>query len=268
MNLLFWNLKNNSIEDHIVKCIIENDITIAAFAEYKGIDQQKIEKQLSHQYHFVQHKLYTIRTKVIILIKNSISAKPTNEHKRFSIYDVNTVLNRYILAVAHLEDKRNYNKEDRINTIKDLMDNIRRIEHDYNCDNTIIIGDFNANPYDEELLSIYAFNSILFKKVIKHSDIRCKNGVNYRCFFNPILNYISEDNELYGSFYCNSDSNTPYWHCSDQVLLRKSLIDCINDLQYLKTIDNVSLIKKIKPDSSISDHLPLFVKIEEVFSND
>lgn len=43
-NILFWNLKRNSIEEYIVDCIVEKNIDIAVFSEFDGIDFIKIEK--------------------------------------------------------------------------------------------------------------------------------------------------------------------------------------------------------------------------------
>lgn len=264
LNILFWNLKRNSIEEYIAKCIIENNVTIAAFSEYEGIDFIKLEMLLANQYYFVKPVRKDIKIKVIILIKTSLTVSIAREEKRYSIYNVDTVLNHYILAVVHLEDRRNNNTHDRMDTIKKLIQHIEEKEKTFECKNTIIIGDFNANPYDEELLSIFAFNSVLFKSIIKKSEIRKRNLESYKRFYNPILNYISENNEMYGSFYCNTDTSTPYWHCLDQILLRKDLIDFLCDLRYIKRIDDANLIKDLAPNSEISDHLPLFVKLAEV----
>ena len=33
LNILFWNLKKNSLEDYIIDCIVENNIDIAVFSD-------------------------------------------------------------------------------------------------------------------------------------------------------------------------------------------------------------------------------------------
>lgn len=79
LNILFWNLHGKSIEKIIAECLIENDISMAAFSEFNGIDFQKLEKSLFKQYHLVQ-SLYVdpsqtqgnIHTRLIV--KNSIEA--------------------------------------------------------------------------------------------------------------------------------------------------------------------------------------------------
>lgn len=100
-----------------------------------------------------------------------------------------------------MEDRRNYQTSDRINTIQRLVADIEQTEELFKCNNTIVIGDFNANPYDDELLSKYAFNAVLFKTIIDKSELTNPKTFKRKRFYNPILHYISEDTEMYGSFY-------------------------------------------------------------------
>ena len=143
------------------------------------------------------------------------------------------------------------------------MNDIKNLETSFKCNRTVIIGDFNANPYDDELLAMSAFNSVLFKDEILRSGSRTVDGITYRRFYNPILHYISEDSKMYGSFYHAQGSSTPIWHCLDQVLVSKSLANNVTNMKYIKTIGGTNLITRIRPNSKISDHLPLVVTITE-----
>ncbi len=106
-----------------------------------------------------------------------------------------------------------------------------------------------------------SFNAVLFKEVIKKSETRVVDGISYRRFYNPTIDFISESTKNYGSFYYTGGSSTPVWHCIDQVLVSKNLVDNIIDFKYLKSIKKRSLLKAVKPNNEISDHLPLFVEI-------
>lgn len=44
LNILFWNLRRNAIEDSIADCIVENNVDIVVFSEFDGIDFIKIKK--------------------------------------------------------------------------------------------------------------------------------------------------------------------------------------------------------------------------------
>lgn len=261
---MFWNLKRNAIEDMIITCIAENNIDIAIFAEFDNIDFNKIEESLGKMYKRILGVQKDRDRKVTLIAKTTFDIKSIEQEKRYNIYNIETGLKKYILAAIHLEDRRNYETRDRLETIRDIMENIEQTEALWKCNNTIVIGDFNANPYDEELISRYAFNSVLFKTIINKNELRNPSTLKKKRFYNPILHYISEETEMYGSFYYENGSVTPYWYCLDQLLVRKELINSICHMEYLKRIDKKELLKNGIPDQEISDHLPLLVKLQEV----
>lgn len=260
-NLLFWNLKKNAIESYLSKCILENNIDLAIVSEFESIDFSHLSKKLKSDYCHIEGMGGC--EKITLIAKNGISIIVKREQDRYVLYEVRKNMNTYILAGVHLQDRRNSDCQRRIAKIGRLVNDIKNLEESSKCKNTIIIGDFNANPYDTELLSMNAFNAVLFKDEILRSETNTVDGIQYRRFYNPILHFISEDTKMYGSYYYKQDNPTPIWHCLDQVLVSKNLANCIRSIRYLKTINNKSLVKKIKPDNEISDHLPLLVSITE-----
>ena len=69
---------------------------------------------------------------------------------------------------------------------------------------------------------------------------------------------------MYGSFYHEKEYKTSYWYCLDQVLVRRSLADKVEHIEYLKKINAKDLIENTIPNRKISDHLPLLVNLQEV----
>lgn len=260
LKILFWNLNKNAIEDYITDCIVENDIDIAVFSEFNGIDFCKIIGNLGSMY----ERILSVQDdrKVTLLSKGTFSVEVKQQQNRYSIYSIRTAVKDYILAAIHLEDRRNYVPAQRIETIKSLVVDIEKTEDALSCTNTLVIGDFNAGPYDEELLSEFAFNATLFRKVLeKKTSLKSKR---IKMFYNPLLHYLSEDTEMYGSFYYEQGHATPFWYCLDQVVVRACLANCINHVEYLKMINTKELLKNTMPNKNISDHLPLLVNLQEV----
>lgn len=168
LNVLFWNLHRNALEDLIETCVVENDIDVAIFSEFDGVDIDKIEEHLGKMYKHI----FEIQNnkKVTLIAKNTLYVSIVQPGERFNIYSVKTGVKDYLLVAIHLEDRRNYKTADRVETIRHLVADIKKTEELLKCTNTIVIGDFNANPYDEELLSKYSFNAVLFKSVINKCD--------------------------------------------------------------------------------------------------
>lgn len=65
--------------------------------------------------------------------------------------------------------------------------------------------------------------------------------------------------ENYGSFCYSGDCTNPIWNCYDEALVSPELMYSINSYRYLKRIGDRDLIAKVRPNSKISDHLPLLV---------
>lgn len=257
MNILFWNLNKKSLYRHIKTSLSEKNIDIAIFAEYENTDFDMLQRNSC--YKIIEG--FGGCEKIIALSKNPISMIVRQEQSRYILYEIQSEDVKYVLAGIHLQDKRSSDKAIRLETIRHLKLDILKLERKTNTKNTIIIGDFNSNPYDRELLQMDAFDAVLFRSIINHSETHTVNGIKRRRFYNPILHFINEDTKNYGSFYYDNGSYSPIWNCLDQVLLSKSISDKICELEYIKEIGSLSLMNKVKPKTSISDHLPLYVKI-------
>lgn len=266
INLLFWNLAKNKIENYVADIIRENDIDVCVFAEYSGCQINSILSKLYGQYQFFDGMGGC--NKIIVIAKSSYNIAVRREHNRYIIYSIKHENEQYILAGIHLPDNLHSKSDDRKAVIRDLTCDIKEQEKLLNHDNTIVIGDFNASPFDSELVQKDAFNAVLFKDLIMKTEYVTYNGRKYRRFYNPMLDNIAEDNSNYGSFYYSSGIETLYWYCYDQVLMRKVLIDHFISAKYCKSIKGKNLLKQLSPNREISDHLPLIVKFERRIINE
>ena len=257
IKLLFWNLSHNRIENYIVGVINENDIDICLFAEYKGIDFKEVLYKLNYTYSLYDG--FGGCDKVVMIARNIYRIEIRREQNRYTIYSVEGSDDEYIIAGIHLQDRRNSDADTRKNTIRKLVQDIKEQERVLKHNNTIVIGDYNANPFDDELVQKDAFNAVLFKELIMKNEYVKLDGTKYQRFYNPMLNCISEDKIVYGSHYNDSGIKSIYWYFLDQVLVRKALVNRLSEVNVIKTIEKQDLIKKIKPNSDISDHLPIVV---------
>ena len=161
-----------------------------------------------------------------------------------------------------MQDNLNSDSDARKVVIRDLVGDIKEQEKILDHDNTIIIGDFNCSPFDSEMIQKDSFNAVLFKDLIMKQETITFDHRKYQRFYNPMLDYISEEDSNYGSFYYGSGLKTLYWYCYDQILMRKALVNRLVEVSYRKSIKNKRLLKEISPNKKISDHLPLIVKFE------
>lgn len=257
MKILFWNLKKNENSKYINSILSAEDIDIAVFAEYQGLDLNKLNSQ------YQKSSDMSGCDKVIFISRNTIPLTVRREGTRYAIYSFSIAGENFLLVGLHLPANPHGNADDRKDVIFDIKRHIIQQEKITGIENTIVIGDFNASPFDSELTQKNAFDAVLYKKEIMNKETVDYNGKRHKRFYNPLLHFISESNEMYGSFRYISGSNDIIWYCYDQVIVRKPLVERLENVKYMKKIDKTKLLssKGVIRDS-ISDHLPLIVEVK------
>lgn len=260
MNLLFWNLAKNENSRVLRDIIIEKDIDIIILSEFQSTNLTSVVSGMNGEYCLYQG--FGACEKVILLARRTAGITVRREQNRYALYACDFDGRSYIIAGIHLPANPHADAEHRKNVIRDLVKDICTLETELKNSNTIVIGDFNASPFDDELIQKDSFNAVLYKGLINQSEHVKINGKQYRRFYNPMVNYVSEDFMNYGSFYYSNGIKTLYWFCYDQIIVRKPLINEISSIQYCQKVNNRSLLNRFLPNSDISDHLPLMVKFE------
>lgn len=262
MNLLYWNIRKNSIEALICDIIKEKKIDIFIVSEYEGLNFDSLLESLNKEYFF--QTSYACE-KVKIIYKKDIDILLLREQHRYIVSKITTKDGQYLLTAIHLPDQLHNTPDDRKYEIRKIVSDIVEEEkklYGQKMQKSLVIGDMNASPFDSELVNKDSFNAVLFKKVIDKTATTKYRYDTYERFYNPMLNYIREEDECYGSFYYSSGIGPLYWYCFDQILVRKALMNKLEKIQFLKKIKDTKLLKTVMPDKTISDHLPLFVKID------
>lgn len=259
MKLLFWNMNKKDNADLALTCMREEGVDIAAFAEFSGTEFSG-QPFKSSGYRSMG---YGGCDKVKVFARKSIEILECFEESRFTVLPMKIGDIYFIVAVAHLVDRMSSaDPEPRLVDIRKMMDVIHGYEAKASISKTIVMGDLNSNPYDKEMLLPNAFNAMLFKGIVRNKTTRTWCGDEYPFLYNPTIHWLSEESENYGSFYYSGDCTSPVWNCYDQALVSPELMDRINSYSYLRKIGDVDLIAKVRPNSKISDHLPLLVDID------
>lgn len=264
MKYLFWNTHNNeNINPILCDLIIENHISVVVLAEYTAnIDNLTI---LLHDAGAIMNQASTQGCDRIRILKEAgicIMPELQSDHTSTQIIGGNT-----ILCCVHLNSQiYSDNIERREIDIEQIICDIRILEKKLNTKQTIVVGDFNVNPYDKSCVSARYFHGIpIYEEATRKSRIVA--GKEFEMFYNPMWNFLGDFDEPYGTYYCNSgDTVNPYWNVYDQVIIRPALRKrFVNDnLRIITGTAKLSLLdEKRHPDCSISDHLPITFEIME-----
>ena len=263
LKVLFWNTyKNADINYVIAELVAENNISIVVLAEYIA-EIDDLLKILLLQYGLKMRLYDNCCDRITIIGKiKDVEMRFDNSHATIQI-----VNGKDILCCTHLNSKIYSDHEaQREIYIEQLIREICNIEKDIHSENTIIVGDFNINPYDASCLDARYFHSLPVYEETKRKS-RLVAGNEYTMFYNPMWRFLGDKRQPYGTYYHNnSNSINTYWNLYDQVIIRPVLRDRFVD-DSLKIVTETQLRylldSKGHPDKSISDHLPIIFEIKE-----
>ena len=173
---------------------------------------------------------------------------------------------KFNLILVHLRSKLRGEKLDQIEKLRNVNSRIRVFERQYD-ENTVVVGDFNLDPFDEGLVMAAGFHAMMDRGLVSPKG-RIVNGIRHPFFYNPMWKLYGSRTETSlppGTYYYDKSENLRYyWHLFDQVLIRPGLLANFRDLD-LEVIDHdgrSSLRAEGKPNANLfSDHLPIFFKL-------
>lgn len=266
MKVLFWNThKNTNINPTIGELIAENNASIVVLAEYVA-NVDDLLSTLLLWYGITMQRYNSCCERITIIgTVNNVEMRFDCDHSTIQIIN-----GKDILCCTHLNSKIYSDHEaQREILIEQLMREICAIEKDLESENTMIVGDFNVNPYDLSCIDARYFHSLPIYEETKRRT-RKVAGNEYAMFYNPMWRFLGDTEQPYGTYYHNNSSSiNTYWNLYDQVIIRPVLRERFID-DSLKIITETQskylLDSNGHPEKTISDHLPIIFEIKEEHS--
>lgn len=141
MKLLFWNINKKDNADLALTFMREEEIGVAAFAEFSGTDFSA-ELLKSSGYRPIGRGGCD---KVKIIARDPIEILDCFEESRFTVLPMKIGEIYFVIAAAHLVDRMSSaDPEPRLVDIRKMMDVIHGYETKASIGKTIIMGDLNA----------------------------------------------------------------------------------------------------------------------------
>lgn len=266
MKILFWNTyKNEKINEVLSQLVVENNASIVALAEYSGSIQELIALLSIYGVTMKEYATCCDRIKLLGSL-DCVDLKLDDSH-----YTIQIINSKDILCCVHLNSKLHADHEGYREILIDrIVHDIQMVEREVGTNNSIVVGDFNVNPYEISCIDARYFHSIPVCSEAERGS-RIIGGNEYHMFYNPMWNLFGDFQKPYGTYYYNAASTkNTYWNIFDQVIIRPAL-----KKRFLK--DSLKILTEIKtrylldpyghPDKNISDHLPIIFEITEELSH-
>lgn len=286
--VLFWNVdKKSGFEAKICDVVKNEHVDILLLIEANNIKDGLIESGTTLKRRKSPNSSDE-NSKTPRFYSNDVGFKLEHYHtypntKRMSFYFLTKPRKKKILLCGlHLRSKLMRRTETQQAEASVISSYIKSIEKKVPEKRTIVLGDFNVNPFELGMISPMGFNATL-SKVIAKSGPREFIKDNYDYFYNPMwsfmgdINYINGKLKLPGGYYYknNDDITQTYWNMFDNVIFRPSLIDEI-DLSSISILESSGItgtptfhsFSNVVSDEyqidriNYSDHLPITFKID------
>lgn len=270
MNILFWNTFKKPLHKEISDLVDELKLDVIILVENNG-DEKNLLTKINHYDDFSLTNKLIFQKSVILFGRKVNYINEIYGHPRFGIYEMK-LINEFVinLCVVHFPSKMNWgDSDDHFGLCVELSSSLRKIENESGNKKSIIIGDFNMNPFEKGLVNSAGLGNVSVKSIAANRKAKIYNQ-KQEVLYNPMWNFFGEMSrgEVPGTFYYNSSKYiNHYWNIFDQFMIRPELLNSFleEDFAIITQIKNKSLLRESNNiniiDKSISDHLPLFVKL-------
>lgn len=271
MRVLFWNLRSQPLEEIAAKAASEHRADIVILCEHGD----RIAAHLgalnkadgARPAHFVAPVLPKGSTLAVISRLPKGVVAPVIEDRHCVIYSIALPgLNELMLACVHLPSPMHQSERDLMILSQGAADIIRDQETQRGHRRTLVVGDFNMDPFHPGMVTSHAFHAVMDRRLAMEESRVIQNREHF-FFYNPMWSRLGD--ESLGPpgtyFYRQASPECHFWHTWDQVLVRPALLrhfDC-SRLSVISQVGTSSLVdSKGRPNSKkFSDHLPRIFEI-------
>lgn len=267
-NIFCWNLQQKDLSSAIQELVSRRSFDILFFSE----TTQKSRKALDEA---LKPLGYSTRTNLLGNVRVALFDKYeqseillVKEDQRLTIIIYNFGGEKYMVVGVHLDSPASYPDEsDRYALARDEYSIIASYMRTHEVKNTVIIGDFNMNPFDRGMVSELSFKATHCKQTAQTVNKKKEY------FFNPSWKIFSNDltekvKKAPGTIHYvprNKDTYVDYWHVFDQVLISPCMLsEYSNSYEVLTEWNKVKLLDSnlIPNRTKFSDHLPIVYTIK------
>lgn len=264
---LFWNINQKPLENIIKALVDEHQVDVLILAECNispAVMLQALNPEPPVQFHFTD----SLCNKIVIYTRCAQNAfKLVEETSRLTIRQLRiTSKLDILLAATHLPSKQDWSDESQILLCAELIRLIEESEERVGHKRTVLVGDFNMNPFEAGVVAASGLHAVMTKDIAEKKN-RTVQGKQYNYFYNPMWGHFGDATEGPAGtyYYRRAELRVLFWNMYDQVLIRPDLLSHFQSekLKILSGYRSQSFLStKGIPDRAVaSDHLPLLFKL-------
>lgn len=265
MQILFWNLNKKDLRQLVVEAASEHTVDVVVLLE-SGVPADEMVDVLRSNVSPTFFAPHALPSRFQLYSRSSeYNLREVYSGNRISLRKLAIGADELLLGAIHVVDKLNWDEANQLVEVQLLSSEIRDVEQQQRNDRTVLIGDFNMNPFDTAMNIAAGMNSMMTQQCVE-AGTRTVQERTYPFFYNPMWSLLGDRNPgPAGTYYHGGSSQGMYgWNMLDQVLIRPSAVECFGGVEILAAIGDVDLrTRKGRPNkSTASDHLPILLTLK------
>lgn len=265
ISLLFWNIAKNPLCLEHLPCLAKThdvDVFILAECPY-GVNLEALNAPGSGGHYQLELNANAKVQAITRLDLATFIHRYTSLGREMAVWSTlvpNTTL-EVLIAGVHLTSKFGGTTEaDQTAIAGEIIGELNEVEDREQHRNTVMIGDFNMQPYDPGMVNLIGMHGLMTQGLAERPDRTYRQRLR-RSFYNPMWGLFGDRTAgPPGSHYWQASvlSNT-HWGILDQVLVRPGLTEYLRNVIILDSDGQHSLLDSSSIPSSkhLSDHLPV-----------
>jgi endonuclease/exonuclease/phosphatase family metal-dependent hydrolase len=181
LSFLFWNLKKLPRADIIARLAREHEVDVLMLAEC-SIPDDSLLAALKDTTGSVFRKAWSETAKVEVftrLAENSMTALYDDDLGRLTIRRLVIETMDVLLAAVHFPSKVNWSEDEQRAEMQNLARDIALTEDKAGHRRTILVGDFNMNPFEKGMISSHGLHAVMTRQIAEKKS-RKVAGREYR----------------------------------------------------------------------------------------
>jgi hypothetical protein len=267
-SLVFWNLNQCRKASLIAELTDHYNVDILILAECVITPSVLLTELNKKTQQFYDYSPLSICDKITIFTRFPHQLiQPRLETDRLTIRHLTLPgLSDILIAAVHFPSKLHWNDASQFAESVNLSNIIRIAEKEVKHSRTIIVGDFNMNPFEAGMVSANGLHGVMTKQIAQQRS-RIVQKTEYPYFYNPMWSLMGDASPGQPGtfFYTKAEHACYFWNMFDQILLRPDLLECFDNrnLKIIDTINGLSLLSMNgRPSRAIaSDHLPIYFEL-------
>jgi endonuclease/exonuclease/phosphatase (EEP) superfamily protein YafD len=268
ITFLFWNLKAQPLRERLARLAVAHSVDVFVVAEcdmQSGAVSRALSEATGSAYRVVPGSGNALRvfTRTPLANWRALFSDTLEAWLGFRFRAPNGP--ELLVFAVHMWSKLRTTSEDRMQDAKELAEDVRQLEVQEGHARTLVVGDFNVNPFEVPLVWSSGLHAVPDRRAAER-EVRTIHAREYALMYNPTWGVMGDRTPgPSGTYYrVASESVNYFWNTYDQVLMRPALAGHLTELRVLDSDGTESLLTAsgIPDAANGSDHLPLLFRFD------